>query len=80
MNIYLSIKCPFLNRCDHPTWVLDGVYGDSVVGFAGTQSPHHVLNPPQLALHLSFLLLRNNKLFDYLSNVKFNLFDNQVSC
>lgn len=41
-----------------PTWVLDRVNGDLVVGFAGTQSRHHVLDPPQLALHLSFLLLQ----------------------
>lgn len=42
------------------TWVLDRVNGDLVVGFAGTQSGHHIFNPPQLALHLSFLLLYRN--------------------
>lgn len=41
-----------------PTWVLDRVDGDLVVCFAGTQSRHHILDPPQLALHLTFLLLQ----------------------
>lgn len=41
-----------------PTWVLDRVDGDAVVGFAGTQSRHHVLDPPQLTFHLTPLLLQ----------------------
>lgn len=49
-----------------PTWVLDRVDGDLVVSFTGTQSGHHVLDPPHLALQLCLLLLHETKTIDSL--------------
>ena len=43
------------------TWVLHRVDGHFVVGFAGAQASHHVLDPPQLLPQLSFLLLHTAK-------------------